>query len=127
MNILCDGVDIGATSVEVERLPTAMTYVSLYEKSPPPVPHITRMVFCGPVDPSMPTEGIHVFRVSSLGGSRTFRAEAEHIPAHKKKGSRIAAPCPVCDNEECCNAVWENYEYDVPAKTYWNVLKEGEE
>jgi hypothetical protein len=130
MNVLCNGVDIGCTGVTSQPAHSHIEWRSLEELStspPPPGKYSVRLEFTGPVDPGMPTEGVHSFEFRSMAGVQTFRAEAEHIPAHKEKGARVAAPCPVCDNEECCNAVWENYEIDVPAKTYWNVLNEKAE
>lgn len=124
MNVLCDGVDIGCTGVKSSPVYDQIEWVSIDggSKSPPLGKYSVRLEFAGPVDPSMPTEGVHEFTIVFTG--QKFHAEAEHIPAHKDKGSRLVAPCVLCGSDECCSAVWEDYEFDVPAKTYWNVLKE---
>jgi hypothetical protein len=94
-------------------------------RSPPPGKYLGQLEFTGPVGFDMPTEGIHDFEIVRMG--RKFRAEAEHHPAHKQWTYRVIEPCPQCGSEDCCSAVREDYQIDVPAKTYWNVLNEKAE
>jgi hypothetical protein len=124
MNVICNGVDIGCTGFSASPIHDQMEWVSIdgSRKSPPRGKYSVRLEFTGPVGYDMPTEGVHSFEVLSPTGRHAFRAEADHFKAHKQTGSRVVSLCPNCGGEECCSAVWEQYELDVPAKTYWNVL-----
>jgi hypothetical protein len=129
MTVLCNGVDIGCTSMKSRPIYDQIEWISLdgSRRSPPRGKYSVQLEFTGPVGYDVPTEGIHDFAIVTMAGRQLFRAEAEHTPAHKETGSRIVEPCPKCGSEECCSAVWEDYEFEVPAKTYWNVLNEKTE